>query len=246
LSALLNQLLIENVLALVAHPDDESIGLGTYFQLCRKAHLLFLTSDQVGQSKVIVEGESAVAHSVRELEAEAAVRLVPNVAIVGFERFPNRALCDHLPQAAGRIETTLRHVGASFLLTHAFEGGHPDHDCCSFLANRVSRLVNIPVIEFPVYSGGPRSIVQGFSDAEGVIRLIPTDTQRSLKDAMFRAHASQSSVMRRFSASRDECFREQPLYDYYVPPWTEYYVDVSINRVVDAFKSFDLQTQYRA
>ena len=53
------------------------------------------------------------------------------------------------------------------IATLAYEGGHPDHDCCSVLGARLGERLGVPVWETAVYSRGRQvSKFQGFKVSE--------------------------------------------------------------------------------
>ena len=233
----------DNPYIIVAHPDDESIGLGVYLQRCATASLLFLTSGESGGShnQFMSKGMSRY---FREDEAKAVNDLLPHVKLVGFERLPDTYLYKYMGDAAKRILESMTGELPHSIVTHAFEGGHPDHDCCSFIGNRLGRKLGIPVWEFPEYTARPPGLIQSFYDGNhhspvAVIR--PTLAEAKLKSQMFGLHNSQKGVLAMFDAGAHELLRVQPDRDYYHPRWLKYFSNPGYlsQDVVEAFRRFD-------
>lgn len=129
------------------------------------------------------------------------------------------------------------------LVTHAFEGGHPDHDCCNFLACRIGRYLKIPVWEFPEYSAPPNPLIQHFgnSNAPEIVAIAPTVSEFRAKCEMFRQHRSQEAVLNMFNPRKRELFRKQPKRNYFRPEWSHYFSQSRYTsaELVEAFRSFD-------
>jgi LmbE family N-acetylglucosaminyl deacetylase len=109
---------------------------------------------------------------------------------------------------------------AELVLTHAFEGGHPDHDATAFAVHAAVALLrhasHAPsIIEFPLYRAGPDGgwIRQAFEagSTEHVVRL--TAAERDRKACMIAVFTSQQHTLRFFGPA-DERFRPAPAYDF--------------------------------
>jgi LmbE family N-acetylglucosaminyl deacetylase len=113
-------------------------------------------------------------------------------------------------------EISRRLDGVSAVLTHAYEGGHPDHDACA-LACQVA--VKRGREETPFYHAAHGALVAGEfatrGPAEHVHVLEPEERVR--KELMFAAFASQAHVFERFPIDR-EVWRAAPVYDFLSPP----------------------------
>ena len=119
------------------------------------------------------------------------------------------------------MSQTIERVSPRALLTSAYEGGHPDHDCCNFLVNQVAIKAHIPAWEMPLYHrdlGGQKN--QEFWDShEGEHVLKPTYEEIKKKQQMVAAYGSQSETLKQFTSPLE---RFRPLtaerYDYFHPP----------------------------
>jgi len=134
------------LLAVLAHPDDESLGLGG--MLARYAaegvatHLLTATRGDRGRFKGVREGEgdghpgaAALAEiRTRELEAAAAALGIRTVEILGYG---DGQLDKSDPrEVIGRIAGHIRRVRPQVVVTFGPDGayGHPDHIAISQFA----------------------------------------------------------------------------------------------------------------
>src|SRR5206468_9776522 len=115
---------------------------------------------------------------------------------------PDQELFRHLEDAAKSLTEIIRRVSPRALLTSAYEGGHPDHDCCNFLVNPLARRTGIPAWEMPLYHrdlGGQKN--QEFWDAhDGEQLLEPSYTEIKKKQQMVAAYSSQSDTLKQFSS----------------------------------------------
>ena len=100
------------------------------------------------------------------------------------------------------------------LLTLAYEGGHPDHDSCSFLSAQLAGA-SIPCWEAPLITGGGSSAFQEFMQAS-----YDVDTPTALNRTQAR-DVHGLSLAGRFPHPFDvtkELVRPQPAYDFTKPP----------------------------
>lgn len=135
-------LIRERVAIVVAHPDDETLGLGALLPRLSDVVLVHVTD---GAPR---GGEDARRHGFQSPEDYAAARRVELAAATGLAGVPTgRLACLGLPDqgvASGLAETARRLVplirDAGIVLTHAYEGGHPDHDATAFAVHAASRM----------------------------------------------------------------------------------------------------------
>ncbi len=207
----------------VAHPDDETIGCGA--QLPRFSDLVIIHVTD-GSPK---NGADAAALGFagpddyraarrRELEGAVAVAGIPPERLQSLQ-WPDQEASFHLAtiatDLAGRLADT------EIVLTHAYEGGHPDHDSVAFAVHAACRSLAErggppALIEMPLYRLGEQDwAVQSFVPdprvPETVIQLGPEES--TLKRAMFAEFVSQGHVLPRFSLAT-EPFRLAPPYDF--------------------------------
>jgi LmbE family N-acetylglucosaminyl deacetylase len=219
--------LLENTLVVVAHADDESIGCGCLMQRMNEVRVAFATDGAPLDSQFWPKYQNREQYaSVRKLEACDALAYVDAEEVIFLTgskgtAFPDQELFRDLEEAASSLREAIERTSPRALLTSAYEGGHPDHDCCNFLVNQVASQVHIPAWEMPLYHrdlGGQKN--QEFWDShDGEHLLEPTYAEIKKKQQMVGAYASQSDTLKQFSSPLE---RFRPLtaerYDYFHPP----------------------------
>jgi LmbE family N-acetylglucosaminyl deacetylase len=234
LSALLGRTLV-----LVAHPDDEAAGCGVLLQRMREAAVVFATDGAPRDDYFWKHHGSRLRYSrVRQEEARNALAAVgvseveflhhftnlssrrEPIATDPLEQFVDQELHRNIPQAFERLVEIVQRRRPEALLTLAYEGGHPDHDTCSFLGSLLGRQFGLPTWEMPLYfraQPGDR-IFQDFYQKNGTeVELEPTASEIEAKRRMLASYRSQSHFLTRF-AEHKEHFRPQAAYDYTRPP----------------------------
>jgi LmbE family N-acetylglucosaminyl deacetylase len=221
--------LLGKTLVLVAHPDDEAAGCGVLLQRIHQPIIVFATDGAPRDSFFWKKFGSRDAYGqVRRDEARQAlavlgirhIEFLHGNANGGKGGFTDQELFRSLETASEAIKQLIEQYRPAALLTLAYEGGHPDHDACSFLGCLIARDLSIPLWEFPLYhrSTDGLTVRQRFSqnDDDQVV-LQPTQAEIELKRRMLKAYMSQAHVLKEFQPEL-ECFRPQPKYDYSQPP----------------------------
>ena len=213
--------LLGRTLVLVAHPDDEAVGCGALLQRMREPAVVFLT-DGAPEDPYFWQRFGSRAHyaSLREQEARLALGAV-HVSCVEFLRsVRDQQLHLRLEEAFASLSTVIERRCPEALLALAYEGGHPDHDSCSFLAHHLGTRFSLPVWEMPLYfrhAAGYEAETE-FRDSSGMeITLEPTPDELARKRTMLAAYVSQGEVLQRFTSALER-FRPQAAYDYSRPP----------------------------
>ena len=136
------------VLAVVAHPDDESFGLGAVISS-------FTAADVVVDVLCLTRGEASTLHGVegdlpeiRELELRAAADAL-GARDVDLRALPDGGLADLAPAALdGEVERAVTATRPDAILTFDTTGisGHPDHVAATDAAVRVATRHDLPVL----------------------------------------------------------------------------------------------------
>jgi LmbE family N-acetylglucosaminyl deacetylase len=185
-----------SVLAVVAHPDDESFGLGAVIStfVDQGAHVCVLCLTH-GEASTLhgVEGDLAV---VRERElADAAHAL--GIAEVHLLSYADGALAEvPLDEIAAHVAALVERTAADGLLVFDVEGvtGHPDHAHATAAAVRAASDADLDVLAWTVTDTVARALVDehgaGFHGHDDVDVVIEVDRSRQL-DAV-HCHPSQA------------------------------------------------------
>ncbi len=219
-----------SVAIVAAHPDDETIGVGGVLPRLGEMILLHVTD---GAPR---NGRDAAAAGFQTREAYAAARrreLIAAVELAGIssERCIEIGLVDqeaslHLDRLACRLADWIAETRPAYLLTHPYEGGHPDHDAAAFAVHAAGRLLarqgwpSPSVAEFTSYHLKDGLFAAGvFLPAEGADERIVSlsEMERNLKERMFACFATQRQVLSAFRIE-SERFRPAPAYDFTAPP----------------------------
>lgn len=211
-----------------AHPDDETIGAGAALPLFRRLLLVHVTdgaprngADARAAGFATAAGYAAARR--RELDAALAAGGV-SAERAGLDAADQGASA-RMAELARALADLLRRHGARAVLTHPYEGGHPDHDAVAFCVHAAGSLLaregaDAPTVaEMAFYHAGPDGWVVGRFLPNGAPPTVAalTEGERARKRAMLDAFATQAATLARFPAA-DEAFRPAPAYDFAAPP----------------------------
>jgi LmbE family N-acetylglucosaminyl deacetylase len=194
------------------------VGSGALLQRIDDPIVVFVT-DGAPRSRYFWEshGSRESYARVRAREAElalAAAGIAHWHVLRGEDPIADQELYLNLRAAYDALSQVIEWETPHAIVSHAYEGGHPDHDACSFLASLALRQYELPVWEMPLYhraGGTVRS--QSFIDHTGEIEVHPSVDERERKRLMFSAYTSQTHVLGGF-ANPVERFRPIANYDF--------------------------------
>ena len=214
--------------ALVAHPDDETIGCAAILGRLPDPLMVYLTDGAPRDQRfwsADVSGSREEYAAVRRREAEAALKLVsiPVRRVLSLGAVDQDAALS-LAQLAEQFSTVLDWFVPDIVITHAYEGGHPDHDTAALVARIAVELAHraneTELLEIPLYHAHAGECVKceflpGEPCPELTIQL--TTEERARKQAMMACYSSQARVLQDFPLEKER-LRRAPEYDFAKPP----------------------------
>jgi LmbE family N-acetylglucosaminyl deacetylase len=216
------------VCAVLAHPDDETIGLGAQLpRLKNLTHVLVTDgAPRNGQdaTRLGFAGPEDYAQArARELREVLRLAKVPDGRLLRLD-IPDQQAPFCVPEVVERLASFMRDSRPEVVVTHAYEGGHPDHDATALAVHLACRQVpealRPAIVEVPLYHLGPGGrTAQQFLPVAGIaeVEIALDPDARAFKQKLFEAHASQASVLGWFGTERER-FRLAPDYDFAALP----------------------------
>jgi N-acetylglucosamine malate deacetylase 2 len=218
------------LMVIVAHPDDETVGAGARLDRLRDASFVFVTD---GAPRNLSDARSAGFENRREYASARRHELnnVFELAGIGVGRYRCLNLVDqesafHMAQCTAKILEQVGDTEPEAILTHPYEGGHPDHDTTTLSVHLACRVLHreygwAPAIfEMSSYhnsSHGMRTATfLPWENAPPMTALLSPQEQE-FKRRLLACYVSQTRTLQAFS-TEVECFRIAPDYDFTQAP----------------------------
>lgn len=232
LKQLLNPKILSNMTALIvaAHPDDETVGAGSLISTFRRLTILHVTDGTPRDLKDAFRAgycsRNDYAHA-RRMELLRALRLVRGESFdCSCLGYVDQEAAFNLSEITRKMLDIVEAVRPDLVLSHSYEGGHPDHDSAAFGIHMALRMLkhsngNSPtLIEYPSYNNhlGCASFLE-FLPVPGFRELVKMLSQSEFekKQRMVESFVSQKSFLKVFPLELER-FRFAPCYDFNVPP----------------------------
>lgn len=218
---------------LAAHPDDETIGAGSRLPLFRNGWIVHLTNGaprdvSFSNAAGFERPEDYAVARRRELLAVAR-----NVGVAS-ERWAELHAVDQeaiheVSRLSKEFKKMLDEWNPDFVLTHPYEGGHPDHDTAALLVSLCNGFrieegkAAIPVIEMTSYHAqkgqAGRLTTQTFlpNGASAERELVLSAEQIANKQVLLDCFKTQQVILQNFGVEIER-FRRAPAYDFRKPP----------------------------
>lgn len=217
-------------LVVFAHPDDETIGAGAVLARLDRVRLLCATDGAPHDPRwwgdpSCPSREEYAALRRREMFAAISVPNVPPERLVQLP-FADQTLSLRLAELSHQLARAIGEASPGVVLTHPYEGGHPDHDAVAFAVHAAAALLRragarVPELwEFAAYHACGEALEVGdFLEDGNVYPFICflTAAQRDVKRRMLDAYASQRETLAQFGVQAER-FRPAPRYDFTAPP----------------------------
>jgi LmbE family N-acetylglucosaminyl deacetylase len=220
------------VVVVAAHPDDETIGAAGVIPSMRNPYVVHVTD---GSPRNLADAHAAGFETcadyarARRKEALAALKLAGvDPARTCTLQVPDQEASVNMAFVSMRLAAIFRDLKPAVVLTHPYEGGHPDHDAAAFAVHAAcTRLTTRPAIyEFTSYHAKDAGQDQNSCALEAGCFLAGEDSgeeipllgpSREYKRRMFDCFTTQLHMLRQFPIDVER-FRQSPVYDFTEPP----------------------------
>lgn len=219
-----------SIMIVAAHPDDESIGAGGHLSALLEPWILYVTD---GAPENPAFAATAGFRTPREYARARRQEALQALELAGISSSRVRGLGVGDQQASFQLLDIAKALGCIFqelrpavVLTHSYEGGHPDHDAVAFAVRAAWALLaqtgmtSPGIIEFTSYHSSADGVVVSdfiWKGGSQVVTAYLSRAQREIKRRMFEAYRSQKQVLTMFSAEVER-FRPAPHYDFTQAP----------------------------
>jgi N-acetylglucosamine malate deacetylase 2 len=216
------------VLVLAAHPDDETIGASLLLSRFPQSTVAFLTDGAPRDTSLWSAGVNGSREEYARTRKQEALRALHYAEVSAQRMFWLEAVDQEaafeMSRLAERLAKLMTEICPAIVVTHPYEGGHPDHDSAAVVAKiATSRLgdKSQPVLlEMTSYHARDAQCVTGEflregSSPEVCFEFSASDRER--KRSMMDAYASQRLVLEKFPIDQER-LRLAPDYDFSEPP----------------------------
>jgi LmbE family N-acetylglucosaminyl deacetylase len=209
------------VLVVAAHPDDEVLGASWLLRHGPGCHVIHVTDGAPRDASPRAPDAPPTREAYARLREEEALAAL---ALAGLS--PNHLLClGAVDQEATRELVALTHclvalmkaLRPSLLVSHPYEGGHPDHDAAAFTSHAAVTLLGRAGRTPPALLEMTSRDFLPAPDGRPVATVPFTEAERLLKQRMLACHASQVRGLETFSVEWER-YRAAPRYDFTQPP----------------------------
>jgi LmbE family N-acetylglucosaminyl deacetylase len=218
-------------LLVAAHPDDETIGAAGLLSRLPRCELLYLTDGAPRDLRwaPAARGSRDEYAEARRREAAAALSLVgmADHSLISLGAVDQEAAFA-MPVLARHLADRFHRFGPDLVLTHAYEGGHPDHDAAAFVVHAAAEMLRRRggspplLVEMTSYHARNGAFTAGeflpLGGMDGQALLTLTPKERGLKRRMLECFETQREALAQFPPPEVECFRRAPAYRFTEPP----------------------------
>lgn len=210
-----------SVALVVAHPDDEVLSVGAQLARLKGVTIVHVTDGAPrGDAHGFATREDYAAARRTELASAVGLAGIGPDALVGLG-VPDQEAALGLAEIARTLSDFFAGRGVEVVLTHAYEGGHPDHDAVAFAAHAACALMEATgdppgLVEMPFYHADAAGWVrQRFAADDGPpeLALHLGKADRAFKQRLFDAHVTQRDTLASFPPEWER-FRPAPAYDF--------------------------------
>lgn len=214
------------ILLLAAHPDDETIGASVVLSRFPQTAVVFLTDGAPRDTRFWSAGVNGSREDYAETRRWEALRALALAGISNHRVFwlggVDQEAVFEIGMLAERFTKLLCEMRPEIVITHAYEGGHPDHDSAAVVAAVATSSLETPptVLEMTSYHAVDGRCVTGeFLNSDPVLESCfeLSSGDRGRKRQLMDVYASQRLVLENFPIDYER-LRMAPTYDFSEPP----------------------------
>lgn len=217
---------------LAAHPDDETIGASALLARFPNAAVVFLTDGAPKDRNLWPADMRGLREDYAELRRREAAKALAHAGIAENQICWLGAV-DQEAIFAGRelavkFAELMRELRPNLVMTHPYEGGHPDHDCAALIAPMALSTLSrrAPGVERPVlcemtsyHARNGQCVTGEFLESDPAWETVFefSEEDRGRKRIMMDEYKSQRLVLENFPIAAER-MRVAPKYDFSQPP----------------------------
>lgn len=214
----------------LAHPGDETVGAASRLTRIDAAAFVYATSGAPSDLRPARAAGCETAEEYAQLRRRETFRALAHVGIsserVVFLDYPDQQAALRLAPLAADLRRWIVATQPEVVLTHSYEGVHPDHDAVAFAVHAAVAAVRREegtgptIIEFATDQPHDNETdCVGYSpcEASAAYTVQLTADGRALKQRLLACHRSQAHMGNSFLLD-EESFRLAPAYDFTRPP----------------------------
>jgi N-acetylglucosamine malate deacetylase 2 len=216
------------VAVLAAHPDDETIGASVLLSRSNDPLVIYLTDGAPRDTQLWSPNFNGSREEYAALRRNEAQRALGHAGAkeeqIHWLGAVDQDAVFHSTELARKLAVLLEQRCPDLLITHPYEGGHPDHDAAALIARHALAQLNpehAPVLlEMASYHARLGQCVMGEflgSTAIDEICFCLPEQDQQRKRRMFDSYSSQRLVLSAFDTAQER-WRKAPDYDFTRPP----------------------------
>jgi LmbE family N-acetylglucosaminyl deacetylase len=216
---------VRTVLLIAAHPDDEVVGAGVAMASLPNLKVVHVTDGVPDDPRYATWAGFDTPEAYRKArggEARKALDLlgVPPGGLIRLG-FVDQQLSRKLVPLSQALAKVIRSHRPDVVITHPYEGGHPDHDATCFATHHALWLLEqggdpVPsLVEMTSYfcRKGERVVSEFAQGNAGAVSLLLEEDDRARKAELYGCFDSQKDLLATFPLEVER-FRPAPRYDF--------------------------------
>ncbi|MDG5815357.1 PIG-L family deacetylase [Chitinispirillales bacterium ANBcel5] len=208
-------------LIVAAHPDDDVISMGSRLRYLKDVKIVYITDGAPNIEHSNLAGcysrEQYARKRRRESEQALDCAGLSKDCCIWLD-ITDQTASFRMVEIIKKLVDIIKYNGIEKIITHTYEGGHPDHDTASFVvwsACRMLKEVNTDVYEFSSYFNHDCSIKTNYflNNLTKSISSNISNNDLEIKHEMVSCYKTQVEMIKHFDITK-EIFRKAPTYNY--------------------------------